>query len=113
MSALWAGAKADTVCPLELVRSHAPFSELMTPGHTSDVTRRGKNTWPKSFHTFTRDPSTSPRAAASAGFISSTGIESFADRPPNVEVMRLSEAGVIKVSGKLEVSGRYAGNAAP
>ena len=59
----------------------------------------GSRTSPRSFHTRTRWPLTRPRARASSGWISSGGVASSIEVPPNVDVMRWSEAGEISASG--------------
>src|SRR2546423_12899793 len=82
------------------------FLEQTTPDRTSVVMRSGRNTSPRSFHTRTHMPSASSRLAASSGFISSTGVASLSGSPPKVEVIRLSEDGVISVNGYCDTSGR-------
>ena len=99
MSAWWPGASAETVCPLSLVRIHAPFRLQTTPGRIASEILSGRCTSPSSFHTFTRIPSRRPRARASSGCISSGGVTSPAGSPPNVEVMRSSDAGEMSSSG--------------
>src|SRR5437868_12298460 len=113
MSAWCVGASADTVWPLSLVFIHAPLSEHTTPGGTASVTCTGRWTSPRSFHTRTRMPSRSPRACASSGWISSGGVSALAVQPPNVDVVRRSDAGVMRISGYEEVKGRYEGSTAP
>src|SRR5437762_496888 len=113
MSAWCVGASADTVWPLSLVFIHAPLSEHTTPRGTASVTRTGRWTSPRSFHTRTRMPSRSPRAVASSGWISSGGVSALALQPPNVDVVRWSDAGVIRISGYDDVNGREDGIRAP
>src|ERR671935_2397937 len=113
MSAWCVGASAETVCPLSLVFIHAPLSEHTTPGGTASVTRTGRWTSPRSFQTRTRIPSRSPRCFASSGWISSGGVSALAVQPPKVEVVRRSEAGVMRISGYDDVKGRYDGSRAP
>src|SRR5206468_10670747 len=113
MSAWCVGASAETVWPLSLVFIHAPLSEHTTPRGTASVTRTGRRTSPRSFHTRTRIPSCSPRVRASSGWISSGGVSALAVHPPNVDVVRRSDAGVMRISGYEEVNGRYEGSRAP
>src|ERR671923_1375086 len=113
MSAWCVGASAETVWPLSLVFIHAPLSEHTTPRGTASVTRTGRCTSPRSFQTRTRMPSCSPRGRASSGWISSGGVSALAVHPPNVDVVRRSEAGVIRISGYDDVNGRYEGSRAP
>ena len=47
----------------------------------------------------TRMPSARPRARASSGCISSGGVFALDGKLPNVEVMRLSDAGEMRGSG--------------
>src|SRR4029450_12995224 len=99
MSAWCPGASAETVWPLSLVFIHPPLRLQHTPGVTSVVIFKGRCPSPSSFHTRPLVPSASPRAFASSGCISSGGVTSPDFSPPNVDVMRSSEAGVIRIRG--------------
>src|SRR5881628_3826833 len=112
MSAWCAGQSADTVWPLSLVASQAPLSVATTPRGTASLTLSGRWISPRSFHTRTRTPSRRPRARASSGCISSGGIPSATWSPPNVEVMRRSDAGEIRVSEYRDSTGRQLGSRA-
>src|SRR5262249_10762610 len=113
MSAWCVGASEETVWPLSLVFIQAPLSEHTTPGRTASVTRTGRCTSPRSFQTRTRMPSRSHRGFASSGWISIAGVPAFAVQPPNVDVVRRSDAGVMRISGYRDVNGRYSGSRAP
>jgi hypothetical protein len=61
-----AETRAEIVCPVRLVDSHAPFSLATTPGGTSSVTLSGRTTSPRSFHIRTSMPC--PRLCCAASF---------------------------------------------
>src|SRR5213596_1783762 len=106
MSAWCAGQSADTVWPLSLVASQAPLSVQTTPRGSASLMRSGRRISPRSFQIRTRVPSWRPRACASSGCISSGGGPSATWRPPNVDVMRRSDAGEIRVSEYRDSTGR-------
>src|SRR2546427_806845 len=99
MSAWCAGQSAETVWPRSLVASHAPLSVATTPRTTASLILSGRRISPGSFQTRTRIPSWRPRARASSGCISRGGGPSGTWSPPNVDVMRRSDAGEIRASG--------------
>src|SRR5262249_8103958 len=113
MSAWWPGTNAETVWPLSLVRNQTPLSVDTTPGRTASVIRSGRWISPRSVHTVTAAPSARPRVRASSGCMSSDGVRALEARPPNVDVIRRSEAGEINSSGYGVSYGRYAGSRAP
>src|SRR5215469_9047913 len=69
-----AETRAEIVCPVRLVESHAPFSLATTPGGTASVKASRRMTSPRSFQIRTSAPSRRLRRPASCGFISSGGV---------------------------------------
>src|SRR5881628_2929522 len=112
MSAWCAGQSADTVWPLSLVASQAPLSVATTPRGTASLILSGRWISPSSLKTRTRMPSRKPLARASSGCISSGGAPSATWSPPNVEVMRWSDAGEIRASAYRDSTGRQPGSRA-
>jgi len=75
-------SQCRTVCRFGLVRSHAPLSELTTPGRTVTVIRSGKKQLDPTHSTLSLLPRHPARVtAASTGFMSSTGVHHCCERP--------------------------------